>query len=330
MTRREWLALTSCATACAPHKNESGAVTVRVGLVQSSSSTGPLQLALEKGYLREQGLQLEANYAQVTGLHIAALAAGKLDAALISMSPAVANGVAQGAPIRLVATRQSATRVCGGWGQLFGRLDAFPGGLKDFRELRGKRIAFSAPGSQTDFTLDIVLDSAGLTRADVKAIAIKRQESIAALLNGNIDAIMQAAGTKDIPADRRAGFGYFPGAEVVHPKLQTLFVAFGERLRGGERDAGLRFLRVMRRAGEEFFGYKHPEFMRKWSREMGDPDMPIANCPYEVANNGAVDPASIKIYLDWALRRKHIEVPVAPEALIDATLVRDLGGPSGV
>ena len=324
MTRRRWLALTTAATGCAPRRSPSSELTLRVGVVQSSQSSGPLFLAVEQGYFREEGLNLEVDRAQVTGLHISALAAGKLDACLVAMSPAIPNAVVQGAPVRLVAARQSASRVCGGWGQIFARLSAFPGGLKDFRELKGKRIAYSSPGSLSDFALDMVLESVALSRADIQAVAIKRQEAILALLAGNLDAVVQSSGTKEIPAERRAGFGFFPGAELIHPTLQTVYIGFGERLRGEKRDAGIRFLRAFRRGSSDFFANRNPAFMRKWTLEMGDPEAPIANCPQEARNDGAVDPASVKVYLDWAVRRKHIEAAVAPETLIDATLMQDL------
>ncbi|MEP7362538.1 MAG: ABC transporter substrate-binding protein [Acidobacteriota bacterium] len=324
MTRRDWLALTAAGTACAPKKVPRGEQAVRVGVVQVALSSGPLFLGIEQGYFREEGLKIEAEGASVSGLHISALAAGKLDVCMIAMTPAIPNAVAQGAPVRMVSARQSASRVCGGWGQFYCRLSAFPHGLKDFHELKGKRIAYSTPGSLSDFALDVVLNASGMTRADIQAIAVKRSESVAALLAGGLDAIVQAGALKGIPAGRRAEFGFFPGAELFQPKIQTLFILFGERLRGEQRDVGLRFLRACNRGSEAFFGNKYPDFNRKWSAAAGDPDAPVGNCPEETANGGAIDAASVKVFIDWAVNRKFLEVPIAAETLIDSSLLRDL------
>ncbi len=324
MTRREWLAVAAASAACAPKETKKSEITLRVGHVRASQSSAPLYLAMERGYFQSEGLKIEPDQAAVTGLHVGALAAGKLDACLVAMSPAIVNAVQQGAPVRLVATRRTASSVCGGWGQLFAKRSAFPGNLKDFRELKGKRVAFTSPGSFSDFALDAILESAGLTRKDVRAVSIKRTESVAALLSDNLDAIMQAGSTKEIPPERRGEFTRLPGAELIYPKAQTLFIAFGERLRGADRAAGLGFLRAFLRASDEFFAAKHPEFTKKWAQEMGDPEAAYPNCPEEVGTGGAVDVASIKLYIDWALRRKHIETAIAPEAVIDATLLRDL------
>lgn len=303
---------------------------MRVGVAQSAHSVAPLFLAEEQGYFRKVGIRIEVDKASFTGLHISSLAAGKLDVALVAMSPALANAAQQGAPVRIVAARKYSGGACGAWGQFFANLEAFPGALKDFRELEGKRIAYSTPGSLSDFALDMVLDAAGLTRKQVKAVAIKRQESIAALLSGSLDAVMNAPSLKEIPADRRNRFGFLRGAETIHPTMQTAFTAFGERLRGPERELGMLFLSAYNHGSDDFFANRNPAFMRKWALSQGaDPDVPVTVCPHEAASRGAVDPEGIRLYLEWATRRRLIPAPVTPDQLLDPSLVSPaLKGPA--
>ncbi|MBI5083359.1 MAG: ABC transporter substrate-binding protein [Acidobacteria bacterium] len=324
MTRRHLLALIAAAPACSPRRPATETV-LRVGVAQSAHSVAPLFLADEMGFFRQEGIRIEVDRTSFTGLHISALAAGKLDVAMVAMSPALVNSAAQGAPIRLVASRKYLGGDCGAWGQFYSNLSAFPGGLKDFHELIGKRIAYSTPGSLTDFALDAVLDSACISRDRVKAVAVRRQESVAALLTGNLDAVINVPSLAEIPEARRTHFGYLRGADTVYPKLQTSFTAFGGRLLTTERETGLRFLRAFRRGSEAFFAGTNPVFMRRWAFEQGaDPDTPVQVCPHEVDSDGAVDPESVRLYLDWAARRKHVATAIEPGKLIDSTLIADL------
>lgn len=331
MTRRRWLALASALPGCTARRQPGESVTVlKVGIANAAHSVAPLFLAQRQGYFRQEGIEIEVERSTFTGLHVSALAAGKLDVALLAMSPALVNGAIRGAPVRLVAARKYGGSSCGAWGQLFARLSAFPGRLKDFRELRGKRVAYSTPGSISDFCLDAVLDAAGLTRDLVRTVAIRRQESVAALLAGNLDAIMNVTSLSEIPAARRGEFGYLRGADALYPDLQVSFIAFGERLRTSDRRAGAGFLRAFRRATDDFVARRNPAFMKEWATEQGyDPDEKIELCPGEVESDGSVDTGSVRLYVDWAARKGHTEGAIEPEALIDNSLIRELSGGGG-
>jgi ABC-type nitrate/sulfonate/bicarbonate transport system substrate-binding protein len=328
VTRRRWLALAAALPGCTARKKAGTHLTVlKVGIANSSHSVAPLFLGQRQGYFRQEGLEIEVERSSFTGLHVSALAAGKLDVVLVAMNPALVNGVIHGAPVRLVSARKYCGSSCGAWGQFFARLSAFPGKMNDFRELRGKRVAYSTPGSISDFCLDAVLDAAGLTRETVETVAIRRQEAVAALLVGNLDAIMNATSLNEIPAARLGEFGFLRGAETLYPDLQVSFTAFGERLRSAGRQAGLGFLRAFRRATDDFVARRNPAFMEEWAKEQGfDPNEKIELCPGEAASDGSVDAGSVRLYVDWAARRKHTEGAIASEAMIDNSLVRDLSG----
>jgi uncharacterized protein len=61
-------------------------------------------------------------------------------------------------------------------------------------DLRGKRVALSAPGSTTEFMAEAALEAYGLTRKDYKPILLTYSEQIDALRDGTIDMACVSAG----------------------------------------------------------------------------------------------------------------------------------------
>src|SRR5258707_2381890 len=81
-------------------------VTVRVGMLSQTSDAG-IFIANDRGYLREQGLELESIPFQTAQQMVAPLGAGQLDIGGGATSAALLNAVAREVPIRIVADKGS-------------------------------------------------------------------------------------------------------------------------------------------------------------------------------------------------------------------------------
>src|SRR5947209_4594274 len=81
-------------------------VTVRVGVVGSTSDAG-IYIGMEKGYFREQGIEIELSNFQAAQQMIPLLGTGQLDIGGGATSAGLINAVALEIPIRIVADKGS-------------------------------------------------------------------------------------------------------------------------------------------------------------------------------------------------------------------------------
>ncbi|MBM3793164.1 MAG: hypothetical protein FJW31_03655 [Acidobacteria bacterium] len=125
-----------------------------------------------------------------------------------------------------------------------------PSGLKDLSELRGKQLAFTTAGSLSEFALDMILESAGLNRNDVRGVALWQAESMVALAAGRLDGVVSVGSLEGVRMPE--GIAVYPGLSRAQAGLTVTFVVFGPRLRTAGRAAGVRFLRTYLRGLKAF------------------------------------------------------------------------------
>lgn len=157
------LVLAGCSgTDTAPGSTSAGSETttkVRVGYIPGAHDVAQLFVADEKGYFAEEGIEIEATAFQ-TGISLAqALTGGSLDMGV--MGAVVANFPAKGQGRVIVLNNQQVD---------IHQIWAAPGsGIETIEDLKGKTIA-TTTGTAADLVLQVALDKAGLTRADVEVV----------------------------------------------------------------------------------------------------------------------------------------------------------------
>jgi NitT/TauT family transport system substrate-binding protein len=203
MRRRGFAVFLAAAAGC---RRKSGQARGEIHISAAGQpSIAPLYVAYENGYFEQLGLKVKLTEIRGAGQTVPLLASGALDACFTSISPALITAVARRARLRIVAGRESLSQSCGEYGVLYGRRGAFPGGLTDLRQLRGKRISQYRPGSTSDFALDIVLESVGMSKKDVTVLHLGQPEALAAILGGRLDAL-------DLTS--RAGLAHAKGSAI--------------------------------------------------------------------------------------------------------------------
>src|SRR5215204_5962393 len=162
-------------------------VRVRVGTL-SASADAPFYWAQERGYLREQGLDLETTPFDSAQQMIAPLGADQLDAGGGGPGPGLFNAIQRGIAVRIVADRARAapgTR----FNCLMVRKELIDSGaVRGFTDLRGRVYAEPVPGNVMGYVLDQQLRQAGLRSDDVRWVTVPYPEMMVAFGNNNIDA----------------------------------------------------------------------------------------------------------------------------------------------
>lgn len=160
---------------------------LHVGLVISVSDAG-FFIANDKGYFRDQGIQIEIERFDSAARMVAFLGTGQLDVGGGAPGAGLFNAMARDIPVKIVADKG---HIAPGHGfeAITVRKDLVEKGLiKSAADFRGKKIALSARDIVPEVDLDAFLRTGGLTINDVTVVTMAFGDMGAALGNGSIDA----------------------------------------------------------------------------------------------------------------------------------------------
>ena len=169
--------------ACQRAPARAAAKPVRMACLQNDLHHLALWVALDEGFFRAEGVEVEVAGAFRAGAELmSAFGSGGLDMAYVGQSPvtiAAARGTAQVEVVALVNAEGSALVV---------RPD--DASIRGVADLRGKVVAMPGLGSVQDVLLRKALASAGLSPDDAKVVVVKPPEMISALQSRQIDAFI--------------------------------------------------------------------------------------------------------------------------------------------
>lgn len=148
-------------------------------LFNASANIAPYAYGIEKGYFKQEGIDLIMQEGP-GGKDAALIVAG--DKARFGGSDAgvAADLISEGKPLKIVGTLQitnpsAVTFIAGG-------------SIRSVKDLKGKKVGFS-PGTATFALFPALLDVHGLSLADVTIVNLKRGEFYEALKTGRVSAI---------------------------------------------------------------------------------------------------------------------------------------------
>ena len=182
----------------------------------------PLVVALEKGYFRDAGLEVELVAPADPNDPPKLVAAGRADIA-ISYQPQLQIQAAEGLPLTRIGTLVSTP--------LNSVVVLKDGPIKSIKDLKGKKIGFSVGGFE-DALLGAMLENAGLKLSDVELINVNFSLS-PALLAGQVDAVIGAFRNFELnqmDIEGRPGRAFYPEEEGVPPYDELIVVANRDKL----------------------------------------------------------------------------------------------------
>lgn len=161
---------------------------VKVGMKQVISDAGIL-VGMAKGYYQDLGLQIEPVQFNSGQEMINQLAAGQLDVGATVTSSGLFNAMLRDIPVKIVADK--GVNVPGqGYYRLVIRKDLVDS-IKEYQDLKGKRIAIVGTASLDEIALSRVLQKGNVTTKDIDLQIIRAfPDMLVALANKSIDAAM--------------------------------------------------------------------------------------------------------------------------------------------
>lgn len=247
------LALAAGTAACSRSESRatnSAMAPVRVGIVDAGSDLGFL-IADHKGYFRDEGIDISLVNFDSGAKMIAPLGAGQLEVGGGSASAGLYNAVARGIEIKIVADKAS-TPAGYGFQPLLVRKDLVESGrYKTLADLKGMKIAGSAPGSASTSTLNEALKKAGLAYSDVERVFMGFPQHVLALQNKAVDAALttEPSATRAI---RSGAAVRVMGDDEIYPNHQLAVVLYSGAFATTKPEVARRFMRAYLRGVRDY------------------------------------------------------------------------------
>ncbi len=164
---------------------------VIIGNTATATDIG-LYVAHKRGYFRQEGIDVEFVTFDSAARMVTSLAGGDLQVVAGAASAGLYNAVSRGVDIRIVSDKVSTP--AGRTSQtLIVRKDLIESGrFKTLADLKGMKIANSAPGTAASVTLYKMIEKAGLKITDIEQTFLAFPQHVVALANKAVDAALPA------------------------------------------------------------------------------------------------------------------------------------------
>jgi len=159
---------------------------VRLGDV-TSLATAPLYLAIEKGLMQAQGIEVVSERFAGAAKMNAAFAAGQLDVGTGAPSAGLFNALAQGFDVRIVADKGQ-LRAPASPNKLLARKDLADAGLvRHPKDFTGRKVASLVKGNTQDYQMAKLLEHDGATFDSVEFVYLTSPQTLQAFASKAID-----------------------------------------------------------------------------------------------------------------------------------------------
>lgn len=311
---------------------------VRVSFNPQIYSWLPFFLGLDKGYFKDEKLDVEATtYGGSALTQIPMLARGDQDIAGMVTGPGFFNQYAEGFGIKLIASNAHAKK---GWHDtmwVMVRKDVWDSGkIKTYADLKGLTIELGPKGSPVYLASTQMILQGGLTIKDVTATERLRAVSDALPLfkNKAMDVIVMVEPIVGRLEAEGLAVRWKPSWEVL-PWFQESYLAANPKFLTEKRDVTKRFLKAYLRGAKEITdagGKWTPDLIAsvaKWSKFPKEMIEKIPG-PQHVGQMGAIDLASIerqqKIWMEAGLVKE--KRPLSE--MVDTSIIDEVRKEMGV
>jgi NitT/TauT family transport system substrate-binding protein len=296
-------------------------VTVRVGTVRSISTVATLT-AIEKGYFKEFGIKVETEELNTSSNVMALLAQNQLQIIEGGIAAGYFNALEGNFPITIVMDRVSSPL----GHNLMLRPD-LKGKIKQIKDLKGKTIATNGPGSVSTYEIGKMLETDGLTIADVDLKVLPFPQMAVAFTNKAIEAGLVIPPFTSQLLEGGFAVSFKEADEVVKPWPLTIAVAmintdWAKPNRDLLRNYFTAYLHGVRDYCQAYHGGSNrPELIQRLVRTGTETRVDLLNnYPWPARDpNGRINVASMLDMQAWYRRNKFGDSQFPAERLADAS-----------
>ncbi|MBX9775925.1 MAG: ABC transporter substrate-binding protein [Xanthobacteraceae bacterium] len=218
-----------------------------------SLSGAPLYIALEKGYYREAGVDVQLDMSGTSSDMAVMLATNRLNVIGGAISAGFFNSIAKDLPVALMFSRAVSPFAH----HLMIRPD-LKDTLKSPADLKGRTVAIAARGAILIYELVKVLEAGGLTLNDVDIKYIPFGQQPTALTNKAVDAALMISPLQDSVAAKGIGIKWINADDFikVQPVVISVWMMNTDWAKANE-DAARKFVRATLRGVRDYCNAYH-------------------------------------------------------------------------
>lgn len=289
---------------------------------------GPYFIAQEKGFFKEEGVEVELKRFNSATQALAPLATNQLQVVGGGSSTAIFNSFGRDWPVRIVISR---TRDLPGFSSdtLIVR-NELKGQVKSVADLKGKKIAVNAPSAVLEYMVATMLGKHGLTLKDIELVYMPWPNMGPALQTGAIDA--GAVVEPFVVLFQQKGIAYplHRASELLtDPPLEVSFILFNTDWSTANPDAARAFTRAYLRGARVYFdamkgGASRAEVIEILTRNtrLKNPAMYDRIQWSYVDPNGDIARRGLQAQLDWYRAQGSLKVDKGIDDMIDDQFVK--------
>ena len=304
-------------------------VKVSVGILKLTSSA-PIFIGLEKGFFKEQGIEIEPQWFDAAHPIAVATASNKVQVGATGITASLFNMVAGGQNLSIVADKGREQKGYSSSAVLM-RTDLWEGGAKKIEDLKGKRVGITQTGSTFHYMLGRLLETKGLKLSDVEIVPLGKLSAVMAALQGKqVDAAI--LNEPNITKMEKAGHGRVVVQVGDAMDYQTSAIFFAPDF-VKNKDAAVRFLAAYIKATRYYYdavlkqkdgkpapGANYEEVVGIVAKFTGAPVADIkAGLPY-MDRDGKLLATDIQTQIDWYFNHKMIEKQLNSSQVMDTKL----------
>src|SRR5499426_2599527 len=208
-----------------------------------SASDAPFYIAYDKGFFKDEGLDVDLIVLDSGAKVIAPLGTGELDVGSGALSVGFWNALVRGVKFRIVADRGH-TEKGYFYQSVFMRKDLIDSGqFKSLQDLKGMRMGFAAQGVTSLSLLNEAAKFGGFKFEDVIPVYLSFPQQIAALQNKALDGsfLIEPQATAAV----NAGIGVrFKDTNEFYPHQQISVIFYSDKFARERKDVADRFMRA--------------------------------------------------------------------------------------
>ena len=307
----------------------SQATKVSVGILKLTSSA-PIFIGMEKGFFKEQGIDINPEWFDAAHPIAVATASNKVQVGATGITASLFNMVAGGQNLSIVADKGREQKGFSSSAVLM-RTDLWEAGAKKIEDLKGKRVGITQTGSTFHYMLGRLLETKGLKLTDVEIVPLGKLSALMAALQGKqVDAVI--LNEPNITKMEKAGYGKVVVQVGDAIEYQTSAIFFAPEFMK-DKDAAVRFLAAYIKSTRYYFdavlkqkdgkpapGANYEEVVGIIAKFTGAPVEDVKlGLPY-MDRDGKLLAADIQTQIDWYFSHKMIEKQVSASQVMDLKL----------
>jgi NitT/TauT family transport system substrate-binding protein len=304
-----------------------GLTTLKVGALRLSS-TAPVFIGMDKGFFESEGIKLEPVWFNAAQPIAVATATGDIDVGATGLTAGLYNSIGQGMKIAVVADKG---REWPGYKltALLVSTEQWKAGVRDLKDLKGKRIGITQIGSTFHYILGNLLEKKGMSLNDVKVVPLGSISSMRdTLISNQIESVF--LNQPLVATVEKGGGGNILLWVGDYLPYQIAAIFYGEKL-SKNRPAAISFMKGYIRSCRYYYdhaltkkeGAPYEEILDLISKHTEEKTDAIALAlPYN-DRNGELLTEDIQKQLDWYFKNGMLSKKMSGNEIVDLSFWKE-------